>query len=192
MREELSILKYPRTPHLEGSRLQPGDEDLSQIRFSEIAGRHLVVEEKCDGANAAISFSDEGEMFLQSRGHYLTGGYRERHFNLMKQWASVHRDAFYQVLGSRYLMYGEWMYAKHTVFYDALPHYFLEFDIYDRTQGIFLDTPSRRKLTEKLPIVSVPVLSEGVFSKQLHACSGCPRNWAWTQGSNVRRRIFPR
>ena len=48
MREELSILKYPRTPHLEGSRLQPGDEDLSQIRFSEIAGRHLVVEEKCD------------------------------------------------------------------------------------------------------------------------------------------------
>ena len=166
MREELSILKYPRTPHLEGSRLQPGDEDLSQIRFSEIAGRHLVVEEKCDGANAAISFSDEGEMFLQSRGHYLTGGYRERHFNLMKQWASVHRDAFYQVLGSRYLMYGEWMYAKHTVFYDALPHYFLEFDIYDRTQGIFLDTPSRRKLTEKLPIVSVPVLSEGVFSKQ--------------------------
>lgn len=166
MREELSILKYPRTPHLEGSRLQPGDEDLSQIRFSEIAGRHLVVEEKCDGANAAISFSDEGEMFLQSRGHYLSGGYRERHFNLMKQWASVHRDAFYQVLGSRYLMYGEWMYAKHTVFYDALPHYFLEFDIYDRTQGIFLDTPSRRKLTEKLPIVSVPVLSEGVFSKQ--------------------------
>ncbi len=166
MREELSILKYPRTPHLEGSRLQPGDEDLSQIRFSEIAGRHLVVEEKCDGANAAISFSDEGEMFLQSRGHYLTGGYRERHFNLMKQWASVHRDAFYQVLGSRYLMYGEWMYAKHTVFYDALPHYFLEFDIYDRMQGIFLDTPSRRKLTEKLPIVSVPVLSEGVFSKQ--------------------------
>ena len=143
MREELSILKYPRTPHLEGSRLQPGDEDLSQIRFSEIAGRHLVVEEKCDGANAAISFSDEGEMFLQSRGHYLTGGYRERHFNLMKQWASVHRDAFYQVLGSRYLMYGEWMYAKHTVFYDALPHYFLEFDIYDRAQGIFLDKPVR-------------------------------------------------
>ena len=71
MREELSILKYPRTPHLEGSRLQPGDEDLSQIRFSEIAGRHLVVEEKCDGANAAISFSDEGEMFLQIPGAAL-------------------------------------------------------------------------------------------------------------------------
>ena len=58
------IKKYPRTPHLEGSRLQPGDEDLSQVRFSEIAGRHLVIEEKCDGANSAISFSEDGELFL--------------------------------------------------------------------------------------------------------------------------------
>ena len=163
---QFDIKKYPRTPHLEGSRLQPGDEDLSQIRFSEIAGRHLVVEEKCDGANSAISFSETGELLLQSRGHYLTGGYRERHYNLMKQWANIHKDVFYRVLGSRYIMYGEWMYAKHTVFYDALPHYFLEFDIFDRNRGIFLDTPSRKKLTEQMPIVSVPVLSEGVFKEQ--------------------------
>lgn len=166
MSGEFSIRKYPRTPHLEGSRLQPGDEDLSQIRFSEIAGRYLVVEEKCDGANSAISFSKNGELLLQSRGHYLTGGYRERHYNLMKQWANTHRDAFYQVLGSRYIMYGEWMYAKHTVFYDALPHYFLEFDIFDRVYGIFLDTPSRKKMTEQMPVVSVPVLAEGIFTEQ--------------------------
>lgn len=160
------IKKYPRTPHIEGSRLQPGDEDLSQIRFSDIAGRHLVIEEKCDGANSAISFSDSGELLLQSRGHYLTGGYRERHYNLMKQWANVHKDVFYEVLGSRYIMYGEWMYAKHTVFYDALPHYFLEFDIFDREENIFLDTPSRKKLTDQMPIVSVPVLAEGEFKEE--------------------------
>lgn len=158
-----SIKKYPRTPHLVGSRLQPGDEDLSQIPFSEIKGRHLVVEEKCDGANSAISFSPEGELRLQSRGHYLTGGYRERHYNLMKQWANVHKDAFYEVLGSRYIMYGEWMYAKHTVFYDKLPHYFLEFDVFDRENGIFLDTHARRRLLSSLPVVSVPVLGEGEY-----------------------------
>ena len=166
MNGKYDIKKYPRTPHLEGSRLQPGDEDLSQIRFSDIAGKHLVVEEKCDGANSAISFGEAGELLLQSRGHYLTGGYRERHYNLMKQWASVHRDIFYRVLGKRYIMYGEWMYAKHTVFYDALPHYFLEFDIFDREQEIFLDTPSRRKLTEQMPVVSVPVLGEGEFKSR--------------------------
>lgn len=164
--EETGLIKYPRTPHLEGSRLQPGDEDLSQIPFSEIAGRHLVVEEKCDGANSAVSFSADGELLLQSRGHYLTGGYRERHYNFLKQWAGVHREALYGALGTRYVMYGEWMYAKHSVFYDELPHYFLEFDILDRQTGKFLDTPSRRKLTEPLPVVSVPVLAEGAFARQ--------------------------
>lgn len=157
------ILKYPRTPHVEGSRLQPGDEDLSQISFEAIKGKHLVVEEKCDGANAAVSFDVDGTLLLQSRGHYLTGGYRERHYDLMKTWANVHRDAFYRALGSRYIMYGEWMYAKHAIFYDKLPHYFLEFDVYDREQKAFLDTPSRQKLLKSLPIVSVPVLEIGEF-----------------------------
>lgn len=161
--EEITLKKYPRTPHLEGSRLQPGDEDLSQVPFSYIKGKHLVVEEKIDGANTAVSFSEEGELLLQSRGHYLTGGYRERHYNLMKQWANIHQDTFFDVLGTRYIMYGEWMYAKHTVYYDKLPHYFLEFDIFDREEQIFLSTGRRHEMLRALPVVSVPMLQEGVF-----------------------------
>ena len=129
----MRIIKYPRTLHIEGSRLQPGDEDLgSATPFAHIAGRHLVVEEKMDGANSAISFDADGQLLLQSRGHYLTGGPRERHFALFKQWAGTLAGALWERLGSRYVMYGEWLYAKHTVFYDALPHYFMEFDILDR------------------------------------------------------------
>lgn len=161
----LAMIKYPRTPHLEGSRLQPGDEDLAQVAFSEIAGKTLAVEEKCDGANSAVSFDSNGNLLLQSRGHYLTGGYRERHFNLFKQWAAVHQQAFYDVLGSHYVMYGEWMYAKHTVFYDYITHYFQEFDILDRQTGVFLDTPTRHEMLTDLPVVSVPVLRRGVFAK---------------------------
>ncbi len=186
MKEVTTIIKYPRTPHLEGSRLQPGDEDLSQIRFSEIAGRHLAVEEKCDGANSAISFSADCELLLQSRGHYLTGGYRERHYNLMKQWANVHQDILFDILGTRYILYGEWMYAKHSVFYDKLPHYFLEFDILDRETGRYLDTASRRKMLEGSPIVSVPVLKEGTFQnkKDLLALLG---NSAYISENHVER-----
>jgi hypothetical protein len=65
------------------------------------------------------------------------------------------------VLGSHYVLYGEWVYAKHTVFYDRLPHYFLEFDVLDTTSGTFLDTTRRRGLLAGLPVVSVPVLWEG-------------------------------
>ena len=161
---DFEIKKYPRTPHIEGSRLQPGDEDLSQIPFEDIKGKHIVIEEKVDGANTAISFREDGELLLQNRGHYLTGGYRERHYEFMKKWGAVHRGQFWEVLGCRYIMYGEWLYAKHTVYYNRLPHYFMEFDIFDRERGLFLDTPSRHEITRQLPICSVPVLASGTFS----------------------------
>lgn len=167
MNYNYDIVKYPRTPHLQGSRLQAGDEDLSQIPFSEILGKNIVVEEKIDGANSAVSFDGEGNLLIQSRGHYLIGGYRERHYNLLKQWANLNADALFESLSDRYIMYGEWLYAKHTVYYDLLPNYFMEFDIYDRQTGKFLDTPSRRKITDKIGIISsVPVLSSGVFKSK--------------------------
>ncbi|MBI5512708.1 MAG: RNA ligase family protein [Deltaproteobacteria bacterium] len=125
------LRKYPRTPHLEGSRAQPGDEDLECVPFRRLAGRFLVVEEKVDGANAGVSFSPERALQLQSRGHFLTGGPREKHFTLLKTWARTHEGALWDLLGDRYILYGEWLYAKHTVFYDRLTHYFMEFDIFD-------------------------------------------------------------
>lgn len=158
-----AIIKYPRTQHIEGSRVQPGDEDLDSVPVSQLAGAHVVIEEKLDGANAGLSFADTGELLLQSRGHYLTGGARERHFHLFKTWASAHQSALHRVLGSRFVVYGEWLFAKHTVFYDSLPHYFLEFDVLDKRTGEFLSTPERHGLLEGLPITSVPVLQEGAM-----------------------------
>lgn len=155
------MIKYPRTRHIEGSRLQRGDHDLSVVPFVALRGRHLVIEEKVDGANTAISFAEDGRLLLQSRGHYLVGGPRERHFDLFKQWANAHAEAFYMALGDRYVMYGEWLYAKHTCFYDLLPHYFMEFDVLDRHTGEFLATDRRRALLDGLPIVPVAVLREG-------------------------------
>ena len=55
------------------------------------------------------------------------------------------------------------MYAKHAIYYDNLPHYFMEFDVLDRDTGKFLDTPSRHKLLEPLPVCHVPVLASGIF-----------------------------
>jgi RNA ligase len=155
------IYKYPRTHHIQGSRLQPGDEDLNSIPFGTIQHKYVVVEEKVDGANAAISFTADAQILLQSRGHYLTGGAREKHFNLFKQWANTHAIAFWEVLGSRYILFGEWLYAKHTVFYDALPHYFLEYDVLDLQEKVFLSTSSRKRLLAGLPMVAVPVLFAG-------------------------------
>ena len=155
------LKKYPRTRHLETSRFQHGDHDLEAVPFKTLKGQFMVVEEKMDGANAGLSFDGGGRLLLQSRGHYLTGGPRERHFDLYKQWANAHAADLYLALGERYIMYGEWMYAKHTCFYDALPAYFMEFDLYDRDNDLFLSTARRRQLLAGLPVVSVAVLWEG-------------------------------
>ncbi|MBL8148711.1 MAG: RNA ligase family protein [Blastocatellia bacterium] len=160
------IYKYPRTEHIEGSRFQPGDEDLANHPFSSIVGCSLVIEEKLDGANSAISFSQDGQLLLQSRGHFLLGGTSEKHFNLFKQWANIHATAFKAVLGTRYILYGEWLYAKHTIFYDKLPHYFLEFDLLDKEKMEFLSTERRQEIVSSLPVTSVPILHQGTISTQ--------------------------
>lgn len=165
----LEILKYPRTPHLRGSRLQVGDQ-ADTVAYEALAGRHIVVEEKLDGANTALSFGGDGSLLLQSRGHYLQidqmGG-RERQFNAYKQWAKAHESALMALLDDRFIMYGEWLYAKHSLYYDALPHWFCEFDVWDRSTRQFLDTPRRHALLAGVPVVSVPVLYSGVAPKRV-------------------------
>lgn len=160
------IYKYPRTRHIEGSRKQTGDEDLKSVSFQVIRGRYLVLEEKIDGANCGISFGRDGEMYLQSRGHFLNGGYGEKQFGLFKSWAGCCREPLWRTLGSRYIMYGEWMYAKHTVFYDRLPHYFMEFDIFDKEEERFFSTKKRKMVLEGAPFIqSVPVLEQGRYER---------------------------
>lgn len=155
------IHRYPRTHHLEGSRLQPGDHDLAQIALATLCGTYCVIEEKLDGANAGMSLGDDGRLRLQSRGHMLTGGAREKHWDLFKQWAHTHEAALAARLLPGMTLYGEWLFAKHTIFYDQLPHYFLEFDIRDAS-GAFWSTPHRMAHLAGSPVRSVPVIWQGV------------------------------
>ena len=173
MEHDLHILKYPRTRHLEGSSLQKGDSD-DRVPFSDLslAGASVAIEEKVDGANSGFRFDGAGRLFLQSRGHFLDAqnrnAPRERDWSLLKEWACLHADEFLERFEDRYIVYGEWEAIVHSVTYNRLPHYFLEFDIFDLQQGIFLDTPARRSLCKGLPIVSVPVLYQGAFQDRRH------------------------
>jgi hypothetical protein len=82
----------------------------------------------------------------------------------LERWASHHVVALREILGRRDVMYGEWLYARHTIGYDRLPHYFLEFDILDRESGAFLSTEARRSILAGGPVRSVPVLGVGPVS----------------------------
>lgn len=158
------IRKYPRTPHLAGSSLQRGDDGSDRVTISQLRALHpdaeLITEEKLDGANCGLSFGEDLSLLIQSRGHVLTGGAREAQFGPLKAWAASLESELVEILEDRYVMYGEWLFARHTLFYDRLPHLFFEFDLYDRREDRFLSTPARRDLLSGSRILSVPVLSE--------------------------------
>jgi len=158
-----NLIKYPRTQHVRGSRFQHGDDDMESVPWSDLRGKRLVLEEKMDGSNVGISFDDDGKLQLQSRGHYLRGGPRELQYALLKQWVSSIQDELYCTITDRYIVYGEWMYAKHTVFYDALPHYFMEFDVYDKHEDVYLSTERRIELLKDCKITPVLVTASRHF-----------------------------
>jgi hypothetical protein len=159
------LVKYPRTQHIEGSGLSK--DDISEtIPYQDLLQKYLVVEEKIDGSNTGISFNDDCELFLQCRGHFLKGGRDWPEFDQFKVWANTWKDQLFDILTNRYIMYGEWMGTFHSVFYDNLPHYFMEFDIWDKKDQVFLSTPRRHEILSKaaIPLYSVRVIKEAVFS----------------------------
>lgn len=161
----MKFLKYPKTYHLEGSA-GFDTKHKNCYPLNVLDGKYIVIEEKIDGANSAISFDSNGQLFLQSRGHYLNGGPRERFFSLFKQWANRWRNDLWNLLSDRYVVYGEYTFAKHTIFYNRLPSYFLEFDIFDKKDGYFLSTKKRQELLAGLNFIhSVPIIYSGKIEK---------------------------
>jgi hypothetical protein len=160
---EERLYKYPRTRHVISSGLQKNDED-DYATIEELKDKHLVIEEKIDGGNTAVSFMD-AELKLQCRGHFLGYGNDWPEFDQFKVWSNTWQEQFFDILEDRYIMYGEWISGFHSVFYDLLPHYFMEFDIYDKKEKVFLDTTRRNEMASKADVLisQVRVITGGKF-----------------------------
>lgn len=155
------FVKYPRTPHLFGSKGTDDDRHMGAADSSAfIADPSLIAEEKLDGTNVGVHFTGAGRMVLQCRGHEITEGMHPQ-YDLFKQWTAVKRPVLEAMLADRFILFGEWLYAKHSVFYRALPHYFFEFDIYDKAEACFLALEWRLAMLEGTGIATVPVVHTG-------------------------------
>ena len=149
--------KYPKTIHLKDY-----EEGLE--------GKFVVVEEKMDGTQVGISFNLDGTPFIQTRGHRVFGG----QFDLLKSWVNVHKAELLELLGTNHVMFGEWMLNKHSIFYDMLPHYFMEYDVLDKKTGSFLSTMERNQMFTGTSVTSVAVLWNGVIDdiQEVHDLMG--------------------
>jgi hypothetical protein len=104
-------------------------------------------------------------MLLQCRGHLITEGMHPQ-YDLFKQWAAMKRPVLEEMLQDRFILFGEWLYAKHSVHYRRLPHYFFEFDVYDNESGDFLSLERRLALLEGTGLHTVPVLHTGALDRE--------------------------
>jgi hypothetical protein len=160
------FVKYPRTPHLFGSTGTSDDKHLGETESNEfLTNQSLIVEEKLDGTNIGIHFRDSGELVLQCRGHLITEGMHPQ-YDLFKQWAAGKRKELEDMLGTQYILYGEWLYAKHSIHYRALPHFFFEFDVYCKEQKCFLSLERRLEMLERTTVQTVPVVHRGAVDKE--------------------------
>lgn len=159
------FFKFPSTPHLAtlpGVDIR-GDKVLTESERDEFLRHEQTVEEKVDGANLGISFDVEGNIRAQNRGAYLhlpgSGQWKK-----LGEWLALRIDVLFEHLSDRYILFGEWCYAQHSIFYDRLPDWLLAFDIYDRESRLFLASARRDRLLSEMHISKVPGLAHGQFS----------------------------
>ncbi|UCZ57299.1 RNA ligase family protein [Desulfurispirillum indicum] len=159
------FFKFPSTPHLAtmpGVDIR-GDKVLTESERDAFLTHEVTVEEKVDGANMGLSFDAHGNIRAQNRGAYLhlpcSGQWKK-----LGEWLAIHSDTLFEHLSDRYILFGEWCYAQHSIFYDRLPDWFLAFDIYDREAGRFLATARRDRLLYEMHIPKVPGIARGRFT----------------------------
>jgi hypothetical protein len=160
------FVKYPRTPHLFGSKGTDDDKHLSDVESAEfIADQSLIVEEKLDGTNVGLHFDGDGALVLQCRGHLITEGMHPQ-YDLFKQWVAVKRFVLEDCLQDRFILFGEWLYARHSIHYRGLAHYFYEFDIYDKQLRGFLSLERRLAMLDGTGLQTVPVIHTGAIDRE--------------------------
>jgi ATP-dependent RNA circularization protein (DNA/RNA ligase family) len=159
------FLAFPPTPHLAtlpGVTVR-GDKVLTECERAAFLQHELTVEEKVDGANLGISFDAGGDIRAWNRGEYVRSPGAGQ-WKRLDAWLELRMDALFEHLSERYILFGEWCYACHSVFYDSLPDWFLAFDVYDQESGRFLSVIRRNRLLEKMSLARVPSLARGRFS----------------------------
>ncbi|KAK1946650.1 Dual specificity protein phosphatase 23 [Phytophthora citrophthora] len=152
----LPLLKFPRTPHLIDLGAATADDLISNYGNASLPVNEettIVITEKVDGANMGISLSPDGAFVVQNRSHSINSQ-SHRQFRDLDSFLSTHRATLYEILHQdplfpgRFILYGEWLAATHSIPYSELGNLFYAFDLFDRETGQFWDRSSFQELLE--------------------------------------------
>lgn len=152
----VKLHKFPRTPHavdLGGATRDDKVMNMVELKGILESGNSLIVEEKIDGANLGIFITPDGQIITQNRSHFVTSSYHPQ-FAPLSKWIAQRTDDLWTILDpGRHVLFGEWMYATHSIPYQRLPGWFVAYDLFDRIEGVFY---SRDRLAAVLALTSIP------------------------------------
>lgn len=113
-------------------------------------GEDIVIQEKIDGSNASIRYDEEsGTLKAFSRRLELNADNTLNGFWDYVQTFNL--DTFKEILGSRYIVFGEWMGAKHAIKYpENVYGKFWMFDVWDTQIEQYLPYEETRSFYDKL------------------------------------------
>ena len=113
-------------------------------------GEYIVIQGKIDGSNASIRYDEEsGTLKAFSRRLELNADNTLNGFWDYVQ--TLNLDTFKEILGSRYIVFGEWMGAKHAIKYpENVYGKFWMFDVWDTQTEQYLPYEETRSFYDKL------------------------------------------
>ena len=138
--------EYPSLQHLPYKPNNKGDKIATEKEASVIFNlTNVTIQEKIDGANCGMAFIDDYPI-LRSRTKILKKGQElstpaRAQFGPAWNWMYNKKNSFI-ILNEfgPYSVYGEWMLQQHGLFYDALPDWFIAYDIYDYEKKEFINS----------------------------------------------------
>lgn len=142
-------MKYPRTSHLYFSPGASNDDKIAKDA-SLLIVKPIVITEKMDGGNACLH--SDG-VFARTHASIPT----HPSFDHLKSLQSTIKHN----IPKNYQFFGENCFAKHAIFYNKLPSYFLLFGIRDLNKMGWLSWEEVETWATKLNLHTVPILFKG-------------------------------
>lgn len=143
-------MKYPRTYHLPFSPGASNDDKVLKS-IDHLLCEPLVVTEKLDGSN--VCMSKEG---CFARSH--SGPPSHPSFDAFK---ALYASVKYLIPENIYL-YGEWCFAKHSIFYNKLLSYLFLFGVKNVTTNVWLSWLEVNDWAKLIRIPTVPIINENI------------------------------
>lgn len=145
-------LKYPRTCHLPWSKGATSDDKILNS-VKQFEGKEIVVTEKYDGENCTMYNDYIHARSLDSKNHPS------------RDWVKKFHSEIKHEIPEGFRICGENMFARHSIYYESLPSYFLCFSIWDGEKCLNWDETV--EYAKMLNLQMVNVIYRGIWDEDI-------------------------